>query len=788
MADHHSKLDLLLKEIGRLKQKQEFFSKEINEIQKEVFRLKSFETKQEEEIQEIIPPIVKAAQIPIEKEIPIKKEIIVENVTPFSHETTRSKNKIPKGKSDLEKFIGENLLNKIGILITVIGVGIGAKYSIEHDLISPLTRIILGYFAGLGLLGFGIKLKNNYHNYSTVLVSGAIAIMYFITFFAYSFYELIPQLLTFVLMTVFTIFTVIAALNYNKQIIAHIGLVGAYAVPFLLSDGSGKVVVMFSYMAIINIGILIIAFKKYWKPLYYVSFILTWFIFLAWYFFDYSISNHFVIGFVFSTIFFGVFYITFLAYKFKQKEVIYSKDIIILLLNSFIYYGIGYSILSNHETGEQLLGLFTLLNAIIHFLVSAFIYKKKLADKKLFYIIAGLVLVFITISIPVQLDGNWVTMLWVSEAALLFWIGRTKNIATYERISYALMTLALISLLQDWTEGYRNYFYRDEIRIKSFLNSYFLTSVLFIVAFGFITKISRNKNFTSPLPKAWLKNLFSVIIPGIFIFTIYYSFRLEIGNYFNVLYSNSAIDLGGETQYYSDHVKNEDILKFKTIWIIVYSLFFITVLSIINRKKIKDKKLGLVTLLLSFISLATYLTFGLYELSELRVNYLAQNQSEYYNQGIFNIGIRYITYVFVVLLIIEIIKLVKTYLPDKNIIKLTYLALNIAVLWIASSELISWLDMASVEQSYKLGLSILWGIYSLLLIVYGIWKNKQYLRIGALVLFGVTLLKLFLYDISHLNTIAKTIVFVSLGVILLIISFLYNKYKNQITDEDESEE
>ncbi|MFK5981359.1 MAG: DUF2339 domain-containing protein [Flavobacteriaceae bacterium] len=780
MANHQSELDLLLIKIERLKQKQDFFSKEIIEIQKEVFRLKSFnpELEKKDDFQ-ITPPKV---------EVPIKKEIIVENVIPFSQKPIQSKKVIPKGKSDLEKFIGENLLNKIGILITVIGVGIGAKYSIEHDLISPLTRIILGYFAGLGLLGFGIKLKKNYTSYSAVLVSGAMAILYFITFFAYSFYGLIPQLFTFALMSVFTVFTVIAALNYNKQIIAHIGLVGAYAVPFLLSDGSGKVAIMFSYMAIINIGILVIAFKKYWKPLYYVSFLLTWFIFLAWYFFDYSTTSHFAIGFIFSTIFFSIFYITFLAYKFKQKEIISSKDVILLLLNSFIYYGIGYSILSNHETGEQLLGLFTLLNAIIHFSVSAFIFKKKLADKKIFYIISGMVLVFITIAIPVQLDGNWVTLLWVSEAALLFWIGRTKNITLYERISYALITLAIISLLQDWAEGYRSYYYKDEIRIKPFINTYFLTSVLFISAFGFMTKISRDKNYTSPLPKAWMKNLFSIIIPGIFIFTLYYSFYLEIGNYFNMLYSNSEIKLGEGTQYYNDHVNNEDIRIFKIVWLLIYSLFFVSLLSIINRKKIKDKGLGIVTLVLSFMALASYLAAGLYELSELRVNYLAQSQSEYYNQGIFNIGIRYISYVFVVLLILEIIKSVKTYLPDKSIIKLTYLALNIAVLWIASSELISWLDMASVEQSYKLGLSILWGIYSLSLIVYGIWKNKQYLRIGAIALFVVTLLKLFFYDISHLNTIAKTVVFVSLGIILLIISFLYNKYKNQISDEDKSEE
>ena len=91
--------------------------------------------------------------------------------------------------------------------------------------------------------------------------------------------------------------------------------------------------------------------------------------------------------------------------------------------------------------------------------------------------------------------------------------------------------------------------------------------------------------------------------------------------------------------------------------------------------------------------------------------------------------------------------------------------------------------MAGTDQSYKLALSILWGVYSLLLIVLGIWKKLKHLRIGAIILFGVTLVKLFFYDIAHLDTIAKTIVFVSLGVLLLIISFLYNKYKDIIADE-----
>ena len=83
--------------------------------------------------------------------------------------------------------------------------------------------------------------------------------------------------------------------------------------------------------------------------------------------------------------------------------------------------------------------------------------------------------------------------------------------------------------------------------------------------------------------------------------------------------------------------------------------------------------------------------------------------------------------------------------------------LHTSILWIASSELINWMDIAESNQSYKLGLSILWGIYALLLIVLGIWKKQKHLRIGAIGLFGATLIKLFFYDISHMDTISKTI-------------------------------
>jgi uncharacterized membrane protein len=95
---------------------------------------------------------------------------------------------------------------------------------------------------------------------------------------------------------------------------------------------------------------------------------------------------------------------------------------------------------------------------------------------------------------------------------------------------------------------------------------------------------------------------------------------------------------------------------------------------------------------------------------------------------------------------------------------------------------VHWQDMAGIGGSYKIGISILWGVFSLMMVIIGIWKRKKYLRIGAIVLFGITLIKLFFYDLTDLDTIARTIVFISLGILLLIISFLYNKYNRVLFD------
>jgi len=421
------------------------------------------------------------------------------------------------------------------------------KYAIDHDLISPLVRIILGYMVGFGLLGFALRLRKKYENFSAVLLSGSMAIFYFISYAFHAYYELIPQWIAFALMVVITVLTVATAIRYNRQVIAHIGLVGAYIVPFIFKETNNRPEIFFPYMAIINAGIMVLAVKKYWVSLYYSSFLTSWLIFASWFILYYQSADHFVLAIAILPVFFITFYLVFLLHKLMNKGKISFEDILVLLTNSFVFYGFGYYVLKNHATGENYLGLFTIINAVLHAFISMLIYTRKFPDRNFFYFVSGLALVFITITIPVQLDGSWVTMLWTGEAALLFWIGRTRKDGVYEKLSYALIYLAFISLAHDWIKNFELFnIIKSDSSFTPMLNMNFITSAICIAVFISIYILHRNQKYHIGINKeSGFFKMFTWLFPAFLILALYFIFRLEIGNYFNQLYQNSHTDLSG---------------------------------------------------------------------------------------------------------------------------------------------------------------------------------------------------------------------------------------------------
>ncbi|WP_336515557.1 DUF2339 domain-containing protein [Pollutibacter soli] len=681
----------------------------------------------------------------------------------------------------LEKFIGENLAGKIGILITIIGVGIGTKYSIDHNLVSPLVRIIFGYLLGAGMLITGFRLRERYENYSALLVSGSMATMYLVTYAAYNMFDLLPRPAAFLLMVLFTVFTVIAALRYNRQIIAHIGMVCAYAIPFLLSDGSGKVEILFTYTAIINLGILVVAFHKSWKGLYLLACCVTWLIFSAWFTTRYEQNIDFGLALIFLSINFLTFYITLLAYALKQKEPTNALDILLLFMNSFILFGIGFEIVNGYASTNHLKGLFAVANALIHLIAAHFTFHHKKSDN-LYYLFAGLGIGFLILAVPVQLDGFWVTILWSAQAAIMFFLAKKKHSTFYEYISCFLLGLGFLSLVQDWQQIY-NFLGVGQVdqTMKIFLNQGFLTSVFYTITCLWTIKASRKSDASAEKLNASFLPVVRSVLPVMVVLVCYISVLLEISAFWQRLYSGSAITIAnGELK---DIFYNKNIPDFKVLTEIIYTLVFLTALSFLNNYRWKSKNVAWFNIFSILTAVFVFLVTGLYLLGDLRDRYIHPDLNRYFSNTLLNFWVRYLTYPFVALALYSIYQIRSKVLTQVESKAAGDILFHLTFLWIISSELISMLDLLHSDQTYKLGLSILWGAYAVMLVVLGIKRSKVYLRISAFFLFGFTLCKLFFYDLAQMGSISKTILFISLGVLLLLISYLYNRFRSKIGDE-----
>jgi uncharacterized membrane protein len=94
-----------------------------------------------------------------------------------------------------------------------------------------------------------------------------------------------------------------------------------------------------------------------------------------------------------------------------------------------------------------------------------------------------------------------------------------------------------------------------------------------------------------------------------------------------------------------------------------------------------------------------------------------------------------------------------------------------------------------LTQNHKIGYPILWGLASFLIIYLGLQMKKKHLRIISLTLFLITLLKLFIVDIRGISEGGKIAAFISLGILLLVVSFMYQRLKKLLlADEKTSSE
>lgn len=652
----------------------------------------------------------------------------------------------------MEDLIGRNLINRIGILITVIGVFIGAKYAIDKNLIIPTLRIILGYIMSGALAGVALYLRKKYLDYSAVLMSGAVTVFYFITYIGFSFYQLFPQLAAFGLMFIATALAVGTALWYNNRFIALMGQIGAYAIPFLLSTGTGNVMFLLAYMCVVNVGLLVLSFRKDWRQIYQIAFYLSWLIYVAsnpWQ--DKQYSTTLKISVLSAQML--IFYAAFLSYKLLKQEAYKIQELVVLLLNAVLYYVIGQAVLNAQSSSVLPVTIFALSNAVLHFVAGILIMKRAVHDKSLHLFLLGLGISFLTVSIPVAFKGNVITILWAVEAVVLGLVAKRSAREVYVYLAYALVVLTLISLLMDWKESLM--LVESKVVVHAFFNKYFISSLVAVASFGLVYQ-STSKLGTSKIG--------DYVLPLLFIASGYATFIVEMDHLWKIRSYDKA--------FFAFHVPAS----------LVFTHVYFSIWHYLNHRTVKHKGLEIVLFVVSIYITFYSLVIGLNSLGDLRTLYL----TEHVGGVIPMLGFRYVFFASLSLLVYQTYKGFSIADFDKHIHRAFFIALNITTLSILGNEFIHWMEIAGKNDQYALGLSIISGVYALVLLFVGIRKQLQYIRISAIVLLGLTLIKLFLYDLAGLSTISKTVVLIILGIILLIASFLYTKYKEAILGEEKA--
>ena len=164
-------------------------------------------------------------------------------------------------------FLGGNLVVRVGVLVLLVGVVLLLRLLSDLIQVPISVKLTVIIIIGLGLAGLGLKLAAKRFAYGISLQGTGLAIAYLTTFFAYSVYQVIGSLPSFIALGILSAVTVALAVRQNAFPLALLALSGGFFAPILTSQDTGSLTILFSYYLLLNITIAIIAHYRPWKVL-----------------------------------------------------------------------------------------------------------------------------------------------------------------------------------------------------------------------------------------------------------------------------------------------------------------------------------------------------------------------------------------------------------------------------------------------------------------------------------------------------------------------------------------
>ncbi len=711
-------------------------------LKKESIRLRKSLTQVPEKTQEPItqqtePAIAKPKEDILEKPatplIPVKAPVekVISQPKPVVPVLPRE----PKLRKQVnyEKYIGENLFGKIGILILVIGMGLFVKYAIDNEWINETLRTILGFAVGGVLLFFAQRLHQKYRTFSSLLAGGAFAIFYVTVAIAYHYYHLFSQSVAFILLIVITILMSGVAIIYNRRELAIISLTGGFLAPFLVSSGEGNYIVLFTYIAVLNVGMFMLSIYKKWAELPILSFAFSWLIMTVYTLSAAIVPHNALHLLLFATFFYLIFLLPIISVIRSSSSKTTRFLLSTIVINNFVYLAFGLFFLNHTGILYKLDGILSLFVAIVNLILILWLKIKQIDYKLLIHALLGVIITFVSITVPLQLEGNHITLFWASETVLLLWLFSRSETRIYKYFSAIMLLFTFVSYCMDISQS------ADFVPERIFLNSHFATNIFVAGAMGvyaFILKQNKTLFTTTRLITYIPMSAIAIIASCL---TGYYAFMFEF------------------YQHIADMATSSNAR---------YLFTAVTILLLGYGLKKRFPIAGYMYVYLTGMGLDAYLYLNAYLTIGATWTSLLPGC---------------LSWLFLAAIVTNMVYISRQYyrihdyhLKSTNGFMVYLNILSTVLVIIATASLVDQIQLDEFSAGFSIALTLTGFIQMTL----GMKLHIKVLRIISLFTFGIVLGKLLLFDLWLLPTVGKIIVFIVLGIILLVLSFLYQKLKN----------
>ncbi len=341
----------------------------------------------------------------------------------------------------MEYAVATTWLIRAGIVALVTCIGYFLKWSLDRNLMGPEARVGLSVFFGLALLTAGTRmLGKQWRVLGQGFMGGGIAILYFSIYAAGPMYDLIPRVGAFGLMALVTGAVGLLAVRQNSMLVAILGLIGGYCTPVLLHSAQPNLPVLYAYLLVLGLGILWIAQARQWRLLNYLSFLFTYALFIAALPRASGYHDQFTLIISALAAFFVLHASLVYGHNIRRGLKATVLEIIYLVANSALAGVLAYGIIRS-TWGRPYPAVATLALALFFVLHVVLFLRRQVKDRALLVTLLALASLFATLTVPLVLARESLTIAWSLLALMFLWLGGRMDSPFLRHAGHALYVL-----------------------------------------------------------------------------------------------------------------------------------------------------------------------------------------------------------------------------------------------------------------------------------------------------------------------------------------------------------